>query len=100
MLSKSLKLKKYKKRTSEQEYNSAKANFDEAFTLGSRDMMKKIKEVIRHLADLTGLKRKHASDLQFIDLEGHQTEIDIEVKRLMKTFHSYFTSAHNSSSQS
>ena len=50
-------------------------------------MMKKIKEVIRHLADLTGLKRKHASDLQFIDLEGHQTEIDIEVKRLMKTFH-------------
>ena len=56
VLSKSIKLMKYKKRESEQEYNNAKINMDQAFVLGSRDIMQKIKEIIRHLADLGGLK--------------------------------------------
>ena len=58
--------------------------------------MKKIKEVIRHLADLSGLKRQHFAELKNVDIEGYQTEIDIEVKRLLKSFQNYHPSSTSS----
>ena len=48
--------------------------------------MIKMKGVIKNLAELSWLKKKHPVAIQTLDLEGYQTEIDVELKKLLKTY--------------
>jgi len=48
--------------------------------------MTKIKEANKELADLAALSRQQKSALVDLDMEGYQSQIEIELKRLLKTF--------------
>lgn len=48
-----------------------------------------MKAVMKHLAELSHLKTHKLSELHNLDLEGYQTEIDVEMRKLLKTYQAY-----------
>ena len=48
-----------------------------------------MKTIMKNLTELSYLKINKSTELKNLDLEGYQTEIDVQMKKLLKTYHSY-----------
>ena len=51
--------------------------------------MIQMKAIMKNLAELSYLKTHKSTEMKNLDLEGYQTEIDVEMKKLLKTYQLY-----------